>query len=54
MNLGFLTRQNPDVSDVSELRDVRLAVIDELKKSSRVQRQPVTVVIVPARPLGRG
>jgi 5'-nucleotidase/UDP-sugar diphosphatase len=31
-NLGFLTRQNPDVSDVSELRDVRMAVIDELKK----------------------
>jgi len=33
MNLGFLTRQNPDVSDVSELRDVRLAVIQEMKRS---------------------
>jgi 5'-nucleotidase/UDP-sugar diphosphatase len=31
-NLGFLTRQNPDISDVSERRDVRLAVIDELKR----------------------
>lgn len=31
VNLGFLTRQNPDVTDVSELRDVRMAVIDELR-----------------------
>lgn len=31
-NLGFLTRQNPDVSDVSELRDIRMAVIDELRR----------------------
>ena len=31
-NLGFLTRQNPDVSDVSDLRDVRLAMMDELKR----------------------
>jgi 5'-nucleotidase len=32
INLGFLTRQNPEVSDVTELRDVRLAVIDELRR----------------------
>lgn len=31
-NLGFLTRQNPDVSDVTELRDIRMALIDELKR----------------------
>ena len=31
-NLAFLTRQNPEVSDITELRDVRLAVIDELRK----------------------
>jgi 5'-nucleotidase len=31
-NLGFLTRTNPDVSDVADLRDVRMAVIDELKR----------------------
>jgi len=29
--LGFLTRTNPMVRDVQDLRDVRLAVIDELK-----------------------
>ncbi len=32
LNLGFLTPQHPDVSDVSELRDVRMAVIDELRR----------------------
>jgi 5'-nucleotidase len=32
-NLGFLTRQNPEVTDVSEFRDVRLAVIDELTRA---------------------
>jgi 5'-nucleotidase/UDP-sugar diphosphatase len=31
-NLGFLTRQNPDISDITDLRDIRLAVIDELKR----------------------
>jgi 5'-nucleotidase len=31
-NLAFLTRQNPEISDIGELRDVRLAVFDELKK----------------------
>jgi 5'-nucleotidase/UDP-sugar diphosphatase len=31
-NLGFLTRTNPDVSDVVDLRDVRMAVIDEMKR----------------------
>ncbi|MBM3818020.1 MAG: bifunctional metallophosphatase/5'-nucleotidase [Acidimicrobiia bacterium] len=31
-NLGFLTRQNPGVTNVSELRDVRMAVIDELRR----------------------
>jgi len=34
-NLGFLTRTNPDVSDVTNLRDVRMAVIDELKRGGR-------------------
>jgi 5'-nucleotidase len=31
-NLGFLTRTNPDVSGLADLRDVRMAVIDELKR----------------------
>jgi 5'-nucleotidase len=31
-NLGFLTRDNPDVSNVQELRDIRMAVIDELQR----------------------
>jgi 5'-nucleotidase / UDP-sugar diphosphatase len=31
-NLGFLTRQNPDISAITDLRDIRMAVIDELKK----------------------
>jgi 5'-nucleotidase len=31
-NLGFLTRQNPEISDITDLRDIRMAVIDELKK----------------------
>ena len=31
-NLGFLTRQNPEITDVSDGRDIRLAVIDELKR----------------------
>jgi 5'-nucleotidase len=31
-NLGFLTRDNPEISDIQELRDVRLAVIDELRR----------------------
>ena len=30
-NLGYLTRTNPGVHDVTELRDVRRAVMDELK-----------------------
>lgn len=30
-NLGYLTRTNPGVTDITELRDVRRAVIDELK-----------------------
>lgn len=29
--MGFLTRTNPQLSDIQEFRDVRLAVIDELK-----------------------
>jgi 5'-nucleotidase len=33
-NLGFLTRQNPEVSDLSDLRDIRIAVIDEVKRRS--------------------
>lgn len=32
VNLGFLTRQNPEITDVTELRDIRMAVIDELKR----------------------
>jgi 5'-nucleotidase len=32
VNLGFLTRTNPEVSDISEFRDIRMAVIDELKQ----------------------
>lgn len=31
-NLGMLTRQNPGVSNITDLRDIRLAVIDELKR----------------------
>ncbi len=31
-NLGFLTRQNPEISGIADLRDIRMAVIDELKK----------------------
>jgi 5'-nucleotidase len=31
-NLGFLTRANPEISDIQELRDIRMAVIDELKR----------------------
>ena len=31
-NLGYLTRANPQVHDVQELRDIRRAVIDELKR----------------------
>ena len=31
-NLGFLTRQNPEITDVTELRDIRMSVIDELKR----------------------
>ena len=31
-NLGFLTRQNPDITNVTEMRDIRMSVIDELKR----------------------
>jgi 5'-nucleotidase/UDP-sugar diphosphatase len=31
-NLGFLTRQNPDISAIADLRDIRMAVMDELKR----------------------
>ena len=31
-NLGFLTRQNPDITDITEFRDVRVAVIEEIKR----------------------
>ncbi len=34
-NLGFLTRDNPEISDIQELRDIRLVVIDELKRRSK-------------------
>jgi 5'-nucleotidase len=33
-NLGFLTRDNPEISDITDLRDIRMAVIDELKRRS--------------------
>ncbi|HEX6463225.1 MAG TPA: bifunctional metallophosphatase/5'-nucleotidase [Vicinamibacterales bacterium] len=39
-NLGFLTRQNPDVSNVTDLRDVRMALIDELKRADRGSGAP--------------
>jgi len=32
-NLGFLTRTNPGVHDVQDLRDVRMAFIDQLRAS---------------------
>jgi len=31
-NLGFLKRGDPEVSDVTDLRDIRQALIDELKR----------------------
>jgi 5'-nucleotidase len=31
-NLGFLTRQNPDISEITDLRDIRVAVIQEIKR----------------------
>jgi len=34
-NLGFLTRDNPEISDIQELRDVRRVLIDELKRRSK-------------------
>jgi 5'-nucleotidase/UDP-sugar diphosphatase len=34
-NLGFLTRANPEVSDVADLRDIRMVVIDELKRRAK-------------------
>lgn len=35
INLGFLTRANPQVRDVVDLRDIRRAVIDELARAYR-------------------
>jgi 5'-nucleotidase len=34
-NLGFLTRDNPEITNVSELRDIRIVLIDELKRTAR-------------------
>jgi 5'-nucleotidase / UDP-sugar diphosphatase len=34
-NLSFLTRASPGVHDIEERRDVRLAVIDELRRVYR-------------------
>jgi 5'-nucleotidase/UDP-sugar diphosphatase len=31
-NLEFLTRQNPEITDVTEFRDIRMALIDELQR----------------------
>ena len=36
-NLGFLTRTNPAVHAVQDLRDVRLALIDELRAQYRAK-----------------
>ena len=33
-NLGYLTRANPEVLDVAELRDIRRAVIEELGRQA--------------------
>lgn len=32
INLGFLTRTNPQVSEIKELRDIRRVLIEELKR----------------------
>ncbi len=37
-NLGFLTRANPQVGDVRELRDIRRVVIEELGREYPVRR----------------
>jgi 5'-nucleotidase len=37
-NLGFLTRANPQVHDVEELRDIRHAVIEELRREQPAKR----------------
>ena len=37
-NLGFLTRSNPQVHDVEELRDIRRAVIDQLRREQRATK----------------
>ena len=34
-NLGFLTRQNPEITDITDFRDIRMAVIEEIKKAVR-------------------
>jgi 5'-nucleotidase len=31
-NLGFLTRQNPEITNITDLRDIRMAVIEEMKR----------------------
>ena len=35
-NLGYLTRTNPQVRDVQELRDIRRVVIEELGRQQPV------------------
>ncbi|MFO1306738.1 MAG: 5'-nucleotidase, partial [Burkholderiales bacterium] len=35
VNLGYLTRANPQVHDIVERRDIRHAVIDELSNAKR-------------------
>lgn len=37
-NLGFLTRANPQVQDVEELRDIRHAVIEQLRREQPARR----------------
>jgi hypothetical protein len=37
-NLGFLTRANPQVHDVEELRDIRHAVIEQLRREQPARR----------------
>ena len=38
-NLGFLTRQNPDVSDIQEFRDIRMAVIEQLQNRRQGEKE---------------
>lgn len=41
-NLGYLTRANPEVHDVKELRDIRRVVIEELERQQPISKQGAT------------